>query len=316
MRATAIALVILLACAVPAWGQTPTPSPVVTVAFEEDAGKVSLDDGAVFRATVTNVRSGPDRPANPIDDSNVGEVTLVVTGAPDGWIVAIAPAAFDLRPGESRTVEVQVSIEAGAAAKAADLVLTATMSSPLEGLDPILGPGGAPQTATASDSIRITRDDTLTRDVLEAVGPWIYGILLLLVAAVLAAVAISLSSRRTLVRLLSDTRELTLPPGGRVAFPFKVEGLAKQDDAILLQVSAVQEGWAAFLPVPEVALAPGQSQDMTLVVIAPKDAPDGARQAVLVSATSAKAPRGAANLEFVATVHGGAPLRGERRAKG
>ena len=107
----------------------------------------------------------------------------------------------------------------------------------------------------------------------------------------------------------------TRPPGGRVVFPFKVEGLARHEDSALLQVSAVQEGWAAFLPVPEVRLAPGQVQEMTLVVIAPKAAADGARQAVLISGTSAKAPRGAANLEFIATVRSGTPLRSERRPK-
>jgi hypothetical protein len=314
VRLSAIVLVTLLALAAPALAQlppAPSGSPVVTVAFEDEAGKVSLDDGAVFKATVTN---GGTPSGTPVDDSNTGEVTLVVTGAPEGWIVSVTPQSFDLRPGQAQPVEVHVSLEASAVEKAADLVLTATMSSQLEGLEPILGQG-ATQTATASDGIRVTRNDSVTRDVLEAVGPWIYAILLLLVAAVLVAVAISLASRRALVRLSSDTRELTVPPGGRVAFPFRIEGLAKQDDAVLLQVSAVQEGWAAFLPVPEIMLVPGQSQDMTLVVISPKNAADGARQAVLVSATSAKAPKGAANLEFIATIHGGTPLRSERRPK-
>ena len=316
VRLTAVVLLSILVLAAPALAQVPPPpsgAPVVTVAFELDEGKVSLDDGAVFKATVTN---GGTPSSTPLDANNVGEVTLAITGAPEGWIVGVLPASFDLVPGESRDVEVQVSLEANSKAKAADLTLTATMSSPLEGLNPILGgvPGGA-QTTTASDAIHVTRDDSVTRDILEAVGPWIYVILLLLVAAVLVAVAISLASRRSLVRLSSDARELTLPPGGRVAFPFKVEGLAKQEDAVLLQVSAVQEGWAAFLPVPEVTLAPGEVQEMTLVVISPKTASDGARQAVLVSATSAKAPKGAANLEFIASVHSGTPLQGQPRPK-
>lgn len=313
MRLTAVALTLLAmasALAGPALAQ-PSPSPTVTVAFAEEAGKVSLDDGGTFKATVT---SGPGS-GTPLDAQNVGEVTLAVTGAPDGWIVGVTPSSFDLAPGASMTVELQVSLQAGSTEGAADLTLTATMSSPLEPLNPILGPGGATQTSTGSDSIHLTRDDSATRRVLETLGPWIYAILLLLVAAVLVAVAISLSSRRSLVRLSSDTRELAVAPGGRVAFPFRIEGLAKVDDSVLLQVSAVQEGWAAFLPVPEVLLAPGQVHDMTLVVIAPQNAGDGGRQAVLVSATSAKAPKGAANLEFIATIHSGAPLRAQRRAK-
>ena len=313
MRATAFALTLLAlasALAGPALAQ-PSPSPTVTVAFAEEDGKVSLDQGGVFTATVT---SGPGT-GTPLDAQNAGEVTLAVTGAPDGWIVGVTPSSFDLAPGESKSVELQVSLQAGSSAGEADITLTATMSSALEGLDPILGPGGATQTATGSDSIHLTRDDSATRRVLETVGPWIYALLLLLVAAVLVAVAISLAARRSLVRLSSDTRELAIAPGGRVAFPFKVEGLAKVEDSVLLQVSAVQEGWAAFLPVPEILLAPGQVQEMTLVVISPKNASDGARQAVLVSATSAKAPKGAANLEFIATIQSGAPLRAQRRPK-
>ena len=102
--------------------------------------------------------------------------------------------------------------------------------------------------------LHLKLDNSATRNVIEAVGPWIYLILLLLVAAVLVAVGLSVAARRTLVRLVSDARELPVPPGGRVSFPFRAEGLAREQDTLLLQVSAVQEGWAAFLPVPELVL--------------------------------------------------------------
>ena len=320
MRVRVLAVVSLLAYALlaaasPAAAQVP-PSPgaaAVTVQFADESGKVSLDDGASFDATVTNAGQAS---GTPIDDQNRADVTLVVTGAPAGWNVAVAPSSIELGPGESAQVRVQVTLAAEAEADAAELILTATLTSPLEGLDPLLGPGGASQTATANDSLRVTRDDSVTRDILEAVGPWIYAILLLLVAAVLVAVGISVASRRALVRLASDARELPVPPGGRVVFPFKVEALAKQPDTVLLQVSAVQEGWAAFLPTPEMQMDPGQLEELTLVVIAPRGAADGTRQAVLVSATSAKAPKGAANLEFIAVVRSGTPVSAVRRVKG
>lgn len=300
------ALLLLAASALPCVAQTPSGSPSVTVAIDGEAGTVSVETAAEFDVAVTNTGTPT---GTPLDEQNTGDVTVTVTGIPDGWTASVEPAAFRLGPGQSQKVTLRVSVSADAPDGQADLTVTAVLKSALERLDPILGniPGGT-QLASAEDSITVTRDDSVTRDVLEAIGPWIYAVLLLMVAAVLVAVAISVSSRRTLVRLSSDSRELTVAPGGRVAFPFRMEGLAKQTDTVLLQVSAVQEGWAAFLPVPELTLEPGQAEEMSLVVIAPKDAPQGAKQAILVTATSAKAPKGAANLEFVALVEGLIPL--------
>lgn len=306
----ALCVIALVGIAAPAAAQAPpSPAAAVSVAFDEERGAITVDRAATFRLVVRN--DGAAMPAG--NEGTASDVTLAVTGIPEGWTASATPASFALQNGQSRTVELQVSVSPSAAAREADLVVTAELVSPLGGLDPILGPGGQSQRATASDQIHLVRDDSVTRDILEGLGKWIYAVLLLLVAAVFVAVAITLSSRRALVRLSSDTRELTVPPGGRVVFPFKVEGLARHEDSALLQVSAVQEGWAAFLPVPELALEPGQVQDLTLVVIAPKNASEGSRQAVLVSATSSKAPKGAANLEFVATVHGGTPPRAAKR---
>ncbi len=313
MRVTAaVAVLALLAASAFAAAQTPSASAGVSVTIDGERATASVDRPGEFRATVTNTGTASN---SPLDAQNQANVDVRVTGAPAGWTASVTPSSFKLGPGASQTVTVTVSISAGAAAKAADLTVTADLTTSLEPLDPILGPGQQSQRATASDTIHVTRDDSVTRDLLENIGPWIYAVLLLLVAAVLVALGISLAARRSLVRLSSDARELQVPPGGRVAFPFKIEGLAKQEDAVLLQVSAVQEGWAAFLPVPELVLDPGQVQELNLVVISPKTATDGARQAILVSATSAKAPKGAANLEFVATVQSGTPMRAPKRAK-
>lgn len=309
----AIVALALLSLAAFSAAQTPTASAGVTVAIEGDTATTSVDRPGEFKVTVTNTGTAS---GTPLDDQNQASVDVSVAGMPAGWTAAVAPASFQLRPGASQSVTVTVSVSADAAAKAADLTVKADLVAPLGPLDPILGAGGQSQRASGSDTIHVVRDDSVTRDLLENIGPWIYAILLLLVAAVLVAIGISLASRRSLVRLSSEARELQVPPGGRIAFPFKVEGLAKVEDAVLLQVSAVQEGWAAFLPVPELVLDPGQVQELNLVVISPKEASDGSRQAILVSATSAKAPKGAANLEFVATVQSGTPLRAQRRAKG
>lgn len=308
MRSLVAILALVLVLATPALAQLPpvaAPAPAVSIAIDEETGTVSLDRVARFGVTVKN--EGAPLPQG--NEATASDVVLSVSGAPEGWTVTVIPSSMELMNGQSSTgVELQVSVSGSATAMTADLVVMAELYSPAEGLEPLLGqiPQGT-QKATATDTLQVTVDNSVTRNVLETIGPWIYAILLLLVAAVLVAVGMSLAARRALVRMSSPTREQAIAPGGRAVFPFQAEGLSKREDVVLLQVSEVQPGWAAFLPTPELVLDPGQVQELTLIVIAPADAPAGARQAVLVSATSARAPKGVANLEFVATVQGAAP---------
>jgi hypothetical protein len=286
--------------------------PAVDISGQASEGKVAVDHPASFAFTVKNTS-----PAAPQQGSNgAARVVVHVDGVPDGWTVSPSPADFRLAAGASATVTVQVAVAPGASAKDAAMTVVADLYSALEGLDPVTGSvPGASQHASDSAPLAVHVDNSLTRDVLETLGPWVYGLVILLVLAVLVAVAIAVSARRSLVRLVSDTRERPITPGGKAAFPFRVEGLARDTDTVLMQVSAVQEGWAAFLPVPEMVLEPGQSQEVSLVVIAPRGATQGTRQAILVTATSAKAPKGAANLEFIAVVEGPEELEATRRPK-
>lgn len=304
-------LALLVAWAGPVAGQSPSASPSVTVTASQDEGTVTVERTRSFTVTVRNTS-----PESPLDDQNKGDVSITISGVPQGWTATALPANFEVAPGDQVEVEIQVGVSTEATADSAELVITAEMYSPLRGLDPVLGDiPGATQRSTGEDRIRLTVDDPVTREVLEAIGPWIYAVLLLLVAAVLVAVAITVAARRTLVRLSAETRERSVPPGGKAVFPFRAEGLGKEADAALLQVSAVQDGWAAFLPVPELMLEPGQSQELSLVVLAPREALQGTRQAILVSATSAKAPKGSATLEFVAVVEGPEELPAKVRRK-
>lgn len=302
MRVTGllVALAFLLLATSSATAQAPSAGPSVTVTAQSAEGTVTVEQARSFTVTVKNTS-----PESPLDEQNKGDVAIRISGIPEGWTASATPANFEVAPGDAVPVEIQVSVATGANARSADLTITAEMYSPLRGLDPILAPiPGATQKSTGNATLHLSVDQSVTRDILEAIGPWIYALLLLLVAAVLVAVAIMVASRRTLVRLDADARELTLAPGAKAVFSFRAESLAKEQDTVLLHVSAVQDGWAAFLPVPEVALDPGQVQEMGLVVIAARDAQQGTRQAVLVTATSAKAPKGAATLEFVAVVEG------------
>lgn len=314
--AASLVLAVLLATVPAASAQAPpSASPAVDISGRAESGTVTVDEPATFAFTVKN-----NSPAVPgTEEQSKADVAVTVEGVPSGWTVSVEPSSFELAPNAVQEVTVQVQVAPDTEARSATLTVKALLISPLESLEGVLGQipgGGASQTASDSAPLALEVSDSVTRQVLETLGPWIYAILLLLVAAVLVAIGVIVSSRRTLVRLVADVRELTVAPGGKVAFAFRVEGLARDADTILLRVSAVMDGWAAFLPVPELVLEPGQSQEMTLVVIAPRIATQGTRQAVLVTATSAKSPRGAANLELVATVEGPEDLPlAPRRAK-
>jgi hypothetical protein len=302
--AASLVLAVLLATVPGVCAQAPpSASPAVDITGKADRGTVTVDEPATFTFTVKN--TSPSAPG--AEDQSKADVAVTVEGVPEGWTVSVEPSSFELAPNAVQEVHVQVQVAPGTGDRTAALKVNALLVSPLEGLEPILGqvPGGAAsQTASDSAPLALEVSDSVTRQVLETLGPWMYVILLLLVAAVLVAIGVVVASRRTMVRLAAETREQTVAPGGKVALPFRVEGLARDTDTVLLQVSTVMEGWAAFLPVPELVLEPGQSQEITLVVIAPRNASQGTRQAVLVTATSAKSPRGAATLEFVATVEG------------
>ena len=300
MSSVVVAVLLALLALPLAGAQAPSPSPSVDIEVAEPEGTVTVEQARSFTATVRN-----NGQSTPLDAQNMGDVNILLSGVPEGWTASANPANFELAPGATMEVEIQVSVATDAAASSAEITVTAEMYSPLRGLDPVLGNvPGATQRSEDSASLTLTVEESLTRDVLEALGPWIYAVLLLLVAAVVVAIGLTVASRRTLVRLASDTRELAVAPGGKVAFPFRAEGLAREPDTVILQVSAVQEGWAAFLPVPELTLEPAQPQELQLIVIAPRDALQGTRQGILVTATSGKAPKGAATLEFVAVVEG------------
>lgn len=317
MRTLAVALALALLAVVGgasvATAQTSPLGPAVSIEGDQTEGKVTVERASSFRFTV---RNNSTTSGTPLDAQDRADVEISIDGKPADWQVSVTtPQPFQLARGEQATIELHVSVPPESAATEATLTVVATLRPVTSNVPPILGPVQQPP-AQDSATLRLTVENSFTRNVMETLGPWIYVLLLLLVAAIVVAIAVAVAARRTLIRLTADARELAVPPGGKVAFAFQVESLAKDTDTALLQVSAVPEGWAAFLPVPELVLEPGQPQEVSLVVIAPRGTAQGTRQAILVTATSAKAPRGAANLEFVATVEGIEELpTAPRRAK-
>lgn len=284
----------------PPTGPTLPPAPgaaSVEVRAAAQSLQVSLDKAGTTQVTVTNT-------ANPTGVDAFDRPRLVVLGlsdAPTGWTGHLSRTEFQLKPGESGKADLTVAVAGSAQADKASVTVTARLYPIGVNSVPVAGPQADPE-ATAATVVEAVRADSVTRDVLETVGSYIWVVLLGLVAAVVLALSILASNRRVAVRLSSPEAEQPVAAGGRAAFPLRVHNITRQADTVFLRAHPLPEGWAAYLPTPQVDLEPGQQEEVSVVVIAPKEAGEGAQQAVDVTATSSLAPRRPATMRFEAKV--------------
>lgn len=273
-----------------------TASAGVEVRMDRNAVPVSLDEPGIVELTVTNTGTAT---GTPLDQPRT--VVLDVVGEPSGWTASIDPTTFQLNPGQSLKARVTVSVSAQATATVADLNVTARMYPAGVGVVPGVGPTVDPE-ASDTAPLRATRDDSAVRNLLEQSGPYLWVVLLGLLAAVVVLSTILAANRRVAVRISSPTAHLDIAPGGRVALPVTVTNITKREDTLVLRAVCKSEGWATFLPTPQVDLDGGQEEELSVIVIAPKDAKADERAMVEVVAMSAQAPRRPAKLQFEATV--------------
>ncbi|MEA3189628.1 MAG: hypothetical protein QOD77_210 [Thermoplasmata archaeon] len=278
----------------------------VEVRMDRAQVTVSLDESAVVELTVTNTGTPT---GTPLDQPRT--VVLDVVGETNGWTASIDPTTLVLNPGQSLKARVTVGVSAQAQATVADLNVTARMYPAGVGVVPGVGPAVDPE-ATDTAPLRATRDDSAVRNLLEQTGPYLWVVLLGLLAAVVVLSSVLAANRRVAVRIASPAAHLDIAPGGRVALPVTVSNITKREDTVVLRAVCKAEGWATFLPTPQVDLDGGQEEELSVIVIAPKDARPEERAMVEVVAVSAQAPRRPAKLQFEATVAAGA----KRRATG
>jgi hypothetical protein len=256
----------------------------------------SLDEPAVVEVTVTNTAAPSGVEA--LDRPRL--VTLSTGDGPAGWTARVAPSEFRLAPGQSAKATLTVSVSASAA-ETASLTVTARMYPLGVNTLPIVGPEADPE-STAAASLKATRVDSVTRDVLESLGPYVWVVLLGFVAAVVLALSILAANRRIAVRLSSAETAGKVPQGGRSSFPLRVHNITRQADTVFLRVNPLPEGWNAYLPTPQLELQGGQQEEVSVFVVAPKGAEEGTHLTVDVTATSSLAPRRPATVRFEATV--------------
>ncbi|MFO1533088.1 MAG: hypothetical protein ABR562_05240 [Thermoplasmatota archaeon] len=289
----------LAAAQVPTLPPGPSGAPMagVDVQATPQSVAVSLDHSGTAKVVVRNTASPTG--LEPFDQPRT--VTLGLGDMPVGWTARLSQTEFHLRPGASGESTLTVSVTAEARVDSASATVTAKMFALGVNQVPVAGPQADPD-ATAATVVKASRSDSVTRDVLETVGPYIWVVLLGLVAAVVLAVSVLAANRRVAVRLSSPEAEQAVAAGGRTTFPLRVHNITKQQDTVFLRASPLAEGWAAYLPTPQLDLEPGQQEEVSVVVVSPKEAEAGAHQAVDVTATSALAPRRPATMRLDATV--------------
>lgn len=303
MHALRAAGTLLLAVAVAAMQGVPVgaqapPNPAaatVDVRVDEARLTVSLDAAAVTKVIVVNTAT-PNQVLPQLDQPR--RVTLEVTGAPEGWTVAVEPNSFLLGPGTSGQAELRVAVTGSARDDVARLNVTARLY-PL-GVDAVPGAGPVVDPEARDDApVTVTRQDSVNRAVTEAVGPYI---LLVLGSVLLLAIAVGVLlflRGRAAVRLDCAEAEATAKAGRAITFPLHVANVSGRDDVVALRF-AVPDGWRASFSQPQLELAPGAEADLTLSVHVPKGA--GAdRHEVLVTAVSSL-PRKASAIRLVVQV--------------
>ncbi|HUR61522.1 MAG TPA: hypothetical protein VM286_04070 [Candidatus Thermoplasmatota archaeon] len=277
--------------------QVPLPGAAsISVKATSEPVHVSLEAPATVTVTVANTEA----PTNsPLDMPRF--VALTVSGTTEGWTASLSEGSFQLRPGESRQAKLQLSVSAGAPEKEVKVTVTAKAYGRGINTIPVAGPQADPEAEERTD-VTAQRIDPPQRVLLETVGPYVWMLLVALVAAVVVILSLLAANRRVAVRLSASEPQHLVAPGSRTVFPVLVQNITRREDSIVLRVRDVPEGWATFLPTPQLDLDGGRQEEVPVVIIAPKDAPEGTKQPFTVVATSALAPRRPASVVLEAEV--------------
>lgn len=277
-------LVVLLLLAPVAVAQLPgTPQPCGPLQVEDPSPPGALAPGEVGTITigVQNAGNAPMR------------VTVVASTTTTGWSISSPEQEADAAAGA--TVDFGFVLEASTEAAGPATVNFATSAECQYpgGQCPALSPQlcqaqGEPKTT----SVELAAPEGFRIPGLEGLDvplPYLLAGVVLVGAAV--AVPLLLRSRKPR-RATATCPEPMKPvkPGKGASFPIEVVNPSDLARKLHLEVGAVPEGWSAFLPLPEVQLAPRESRSLWLMVRAPPDAKPGEAADVEITAMDAGRP--------------------------
>lgn len=261
--ATAVAIAALTLAA-PAWAQVLDPEAGVAA----QAPALSFDPGEEHTASWTVTNAGP-----------LDATATVSLQVPAGWSAALAPgdASFALGAGDSRTINVPVTPQAGTPATGA-LTLTATMTD-----------AGGRTSPAASAPVSLTfvpapvpppPADYTTEIALGITG----GVALL---ALVASATVYLRRARQ-VALFVDPQQRPITSGTDGIFAVEVQNLGRQRREVELRVEGLPPTWYGAFSFPKVTLQPGERTAVPLCIKVPRDAGDGTQSVVVLRARPAR----------------------------
>jgi hypothetical protein len=132
---------------------------------------------------------------------------------------------------------------------------------------------------------------------------------ILIAALVLIALvtAILILARRAPKALSAECAEplKLVRPGRGTSFPVSVRNPSQETLVAQLEVGAVPEGWSAFMPLPDIQLAPRESRNLFLMVRAPETASDGDTVDVELAVRNAARPEKVSYVRMRAEVEPG-----------
>lgn len=201
---------------------------------------------------------------------------------PNGWAIsALSPGdSFRMRPGETRTVNLTVSLTLDRPdAETVRLVFEIHSRPEFQGstTNPLLQP-----LITAGEQEDDVRSETTVRRALEAaeaVTSFVFQyrwILLLAAAGAIAGIALLVRKRgKSGIHVVTDQGVQEVVPGRGASFPLTITNLGSQRESVAVAASDVPAGWSAILPVDRLELRGSETTTIWLTLKAPLSAKPG-----------------------------------------
>lgn len=290
MRGRVVLLGLLLLFPVAA-AQVPTPTFCGPIDVTAAAPATALAPGESGTVTITITNSGSvaiRASASILLEANV-------------WDYDADASAQTIPPGESRGFAFQVTPREEAIEDVrASAVGRATCQSPAGGDCPL---DACQLEEATSFTVRFREPEGLDIPFLRdlAIPPEYLVASLVLVGLVGGVVLLARRPTRGLAAECPEPLKL-VRPGRGASFPIEVKNGAQANVTARFEVAAVPAGWSAFMPLPDVQLAPRESRNLFLMVRAPEDAIDGDAVDVEVRIRDVSEPGKPTNLRVRAEV--------------
>jgi hypothetical protein len=259
-------LLLLLALVAPSAGaQAPATCQLAEPALDHAAQDLPPAGTATYILTLTN------------QGTLAGTATVTVASPPPGWTATVAPESADIAGGGTAQQAFTVSLTAPASNGSAGSTMQTVTLSATASLDcnPTLPVGGAIPPDTKSTQFTATvRSGAAAPGPGGVVGGAAPGALVLVgaVGLVAAGAALALRGQRAGLVLRSDEARRDIPPGGGASFAVRVENRAREARTTRLRVGEVPPGWRVVLPPGDIALGPGESRTVQVLVRPPGEA--------------------------------------------